>query len=44
VGGNFTEAGVWVKKISDKQFFVTGYKDEKGSGTTDLWLLKIEVN
>ena len=44
VGGDFTEAGVWVKKILDKRFFITGYKDERGSGTTDLWLLKIEAD
>ena len=44
IGGDYCDAGVWIDKISENSYFITGYQDTLGKGVNDLWLLKVKIN
>ncbi len=42
--GDYSDAGIWIDKGLNDNYFVTGYTDPKGTGFTDLWVMKLLIN
>jgi len=40
---DFGNAGVWIDNCQDSQFYVTGYSDNNGDESYDLWFLKAKI-
>lgn len=44
IDGDYSDAGIWIDKGLNDNYFVTGYTDTKGTGFTDLWVMKLLIN
>jgi len=44
IGGNYSDGGVWIDRGIKDNYFVTGYTDLKGTGFTDLWIMRLLIN
>lgn len=43
-GGKYSDAGIWIDRGLENNYFITGYEDLKGTGSTDVWIMKIQIN
>jgi len=43
-GGDYSDAGIWIDGGSENNYFITGYEDLEGTGSTDVWVMKIQIN
>jgi len=43
-GGCYGDAGIWVDKGVDSNYFIAGYTDLKGRGFTDIWVMRLQLD
>ena len=43
ISGEYCDGGIWIQKSTDGYFYITGYKDNDGSESYDLWLIRTKL-
>jgi hypothetical protein len=43
-GGDYGDAGIWIDRGSDNNYFVVGYSDEEGLGLNDIRIMKLQID
>lgn len=43
-GDGHGDAGVWIQRCTDEQYFIAGYSDINETGKNDVWVLKVDIN
>ena len=42
-GEEYRDAGVWIHRYNNEQYFIAGYSDINETGKNDVWILKMEI-